>query len=149
MNNFEIGEKFENYCLEKIFKTYNFSILEKSHPFNGKHFVESNLNPDFKLRCRNSNQAFYIECKFFSKRQESYSINQEQLNRYQKINIPVFYIIGFGNPEKPYKLCLLPLEVIQNEIPKTLINHNLFKGEIKNFNELLNLTKKFPNANNS
>ena len=144
MNNFEIGALFEQYVLDFIFTPTNYDIVELSHNHNGKYFVESNLNPDIKYRCKKSKIEFWVECKFRSKTRKKYNLNKKQIERYKTLKEPIFYILGLGeNPKKPEQIGLIKFNNIYQLITRENILRNLIKkSEIKNFNELLELTKK-------
>lgn len=144
MNNFEIGSEFEQYILDNILIPEYFSILMLSHDFNGKYFVESNLMPDIKLRCKSTKREFWIECKFRSKKNNEYTNNVKQLHRYCKLKEPVFYLFGLGAKAKePETISLLHIDKIFNKISQEKILYNMIpKSKIKNFNELQELCSK-------
>jgi hypothetical protein len=112
---FKIGEKFENYVREYIFIQKYYSILERTHNYQAnKDYVQSSLNPDFKLKDLAANKDFYLEAKFRSSIYQGKIswCSQEQLRRYQELGKKqkVFVIIGMGDdPKRPEFLSLMPI----------------------------------------
>ncbi len=120
------GESFEDEFEKQLFKQGNISILEKSHHKNQRGFIESNLNPDFKLKFKDSDFVFWVECKFRSSSINKNKIdikNPKQYNRYKKLKEPVFYLINFDNE-------IISLLHIDNIYPEIYVSH-LYKNEVR------------------
>ncbi len=95
-NGQSLEDDFEFYLNENK----NISIVEKTHSFKENGFIESNLNPDFKVRLKDCDFVFWVECKFRSSIDEKNRIdlkNVKQYNRYKKLKEPVFYLIDIHN----------------------------------------------------
>ncbi len=118
------GKDFEKYVLSKFDKNY-FSLVDwtRDHDSSRAGFlVESNQNPDLKLRYKPTNEIFAVECKFRSNPVKSSKINDyvinwsksDQIKRYgdfmKKERIPVYLVIGLsGKPQNPEFMFCLPL----------------------------------------
>lgn len=146
------GDNFENFTIEKIFSYKHYEVLEKSHAqHRTKYFIHSNLNPDFKLKCKQTGAIFWIECKYLQsyvlEENREIPIKNDQLNRYKSIKENVFYLYGIGVYSQTIShVFLLPLKnMFENRIYEShLIKHKIPIKQIKNFNELLEITSKFP-----
>jgi hypothetical protein len=111
----KMGEQFENYLRCHIFVKKYYVILENTHDFqaNQGDFIESSINPDFKLRDK-MNKSFYLEARYRSNDFDDKInwCNHGQLKRYQEFDkiLPVFIAIALGGkPDNPQNLFLLPL----------------------------------------
>ncbi|MBP0902392.1 hypothetical protein ACFSKN_02090 [Mariniflexile gromovii] len=143
------GDNFEKFVIENIFHFNDYDVLEKSHSeLSTNYFVHSNLNPDFKLRCKETGVIFWIECKYVQSyvldENREIPIKNEQLIRYKNIKENVYYIYGTGIYSQTItRLFLIPLKkMFQNKIFEShLLKHEIEIEQIKNFNELLALTK--------
>ena len=143
------GENFENFTVENIFSYEEYDILEKSHQqWNTKYFIHSNLNPDFKLRCKKTGVVFWIECKYVQtyviEEKREIPVKNKQLERYKNLKEPVFYLYGIGIYSQIItSVFLIPLEKMFKEkiFESHLLKHRIQIKKIKNFNELLTLTK--------
>ncbi|EPG66447.1 hypothetical protein [Leptospira wolffii] len=118
------GKDFEKYVISKFDKNY-FTIVDwtRDHDINSSgRLVESNLNPDLKIRYNPTKDLFAVECKFRSNPVKSSKINDyvvnwskpEQIKRYsdfmKRERIPVFVVIGLsGKPMSPEYMFCLPL----------------------------------------
>lgn len=113
------GEQFEDEFHQELLKYNEIAVLEKSHHKNERGFIESNLNPDFKLKFKESDFVFWVECKFRSIIDEKSMIdikNQNQYQRYKKIEEPLFYLINVNNE----LISLIPFDKIY---PKMYLSH--------------------------
>lgn len=114
------GESFEEWFEETLIDD-KISILEKSHnkKINQK-FVESNLNPDYKLKFKNSDYSFWIECKYRSSLNKGMLdiSNAKQINRYKKLKEPVFYLIHLES-EFEEDIFLIPFKHIYPKMYKS------------------------------
>ena len=59
---FEKGELFEKYVSDVLFPTHAFDLIHRtnSRAQNINRYAADTLKPDFKFRCRETNQEFYI-----------------------------------------------------------------------------------------
>lgn len=109
------GDLLENFVDNNLFPESHYVLVHKTHDYfqNSKRFVESSLKPDFGFRCKNTGREFYVEVKLRNtvKDGKVYWTNTEQLSRYNSINqrVPVFLLLGIGDPAHPSAVCLLPL----------------------------------------
>jgi hypothetical protein len=106
------GKIFEQFIIEKIFNYNDYDVLHESSLFDKPYFVHSNLNPDYKLRCKKTKQEFWIECKFNSIQITKNIINvkSRQYYRFKNIKEPVFYVYGFGlKPDEITQILIIPI----------------------------------------
>ena len=119
-NSFQDGEEFEKFALKNIFTNNKYRLLEKSNYENDLgHFVEQNLNPDFKLMDLKTEEIFWVECKYRSCLNDNKIIinSEKQRQRYKKMDQKVLYLIGLsGIPNNPNKLFLIPSEKMYPEL---------------------------------
>jgi hypothetical protein len=149
---FKKGEDFEKYVEQSLFLKKDFDLVHRTNNFdqNKKRFAENTLHPDFKFRCKKTNNEFYIEAKFRSKfnqndKLEIMSLAQKErfIIIQKKEKIPVFIVIGYeGWSNNPDKISLIPLnELIYLELyPIFLQKFNIEKENISS--ESLNLKKE-------
>lgn len=151
---FEKGEKFEKYVENELFNEKEYKLVHRTNNYeqNKSRYSEDTLKPDFKFRCKNTHQEFYVEAKYRS----NFNLNDKievmsisQLERFKKIqqteNIPIFIAIGYiGNPSEPHNISLIPLsDLIYLELYSSFLRKfTVNKGIIKS-NEL-NLRSSHP-----
>tara|TARA_B110000240_G_scaffold197926_1_gene255194 strand:+ start:1705 stop:2667 length:963 start_codon:yes stop_codon:yes gene_type:complete len=149
---FRKGEDFEKYVEQSLFLKKDFDLVHRTNNFdqNKNRFAENTLHPDFKFRCKKTNNEFYIEAKFRSKfnqndKLEIMSLAQKErfIIIQKKEKVPVFIVIGYeGWSNNPDKISLIPLnELIYLELYPTFLQK--FNIEKENINsEFLNLKKE-------
>jgi hypothetical protein len=149
---FKKGEDFEKYVEQSLFLKKDFDLVHRTNNFdqNKNRFAENTLHPDFKFRCRETNNKFYIEAKFRSKfnqndKLEIMSLAQKErfIIIQKKEKIPVFIVIGYqGWSNNPDNISLIPLnELIYLELyPIFLQKFNIKKENISS--ESLNLKEE-------
>ena len=149
---FKKGEDFEKYVEQSLFLKKDFDLVHRTNNFaqNKNRFAENTLHPDFKFRCRETNNEFYIEAKFRSKfnqndKLEIMSLAQKErfIIIQKKEKIPVFIVIGYqGWSNNPDNISLIPLnELIYLELyPIFLQKFNIKKENISS--ESLNLKEE-------
>jgi hypothetical protein len=127
--------EFEEYVAD-IFKTQPqlFTIVnrthDQSHEQNGA-MVESEKEPDFKIRCALTNNAFFVVCKWRARLLSEdrlewcYELFLRKCQRYYR-RIPVFVVVGLGGkPTSPDRMFIIPLkEARWNELfPSVYMKH--------------------------
>lgn len=149
---FKKGEDFEKYVEQSLFLKKDFDLVHRTNNFdqNKNRFAENTLHPDFKFRCKKTNNEFYIEAKFRSKfnqndKLEIMSLAQKErfIIIQKKEKIPVFIVIGYqGWSNNPDNISLIPLnELIYLELyPIFLQKFNIKKENISS--ESLNLKEE-------
>lgn len=129
---YSMGSLFEAY-VASLFPEGTFTFLEvtpRRHDLNGR-WIESLLNPDFRLRCGPNGPKIWVECKYRSKFYNGilHWCGDMQLERYRKFqkehrSEKVYVIIGVGgNPESPESLFCMPLD----DIPSATLSSNFYK----------------------
>ncbi|MCQ6962340.1 hypothetical protein PV02_01960 [Methanolobus chelungpuianus] len=117
----EKGNEFESFVVKKFSRKY-FSIVAWTTDINRKHnrYVESDSDPDLRIRYVPTDEEFSIECKFRSGLYQGKIAwcKYEQMERYrdyrEKTGIPLFIVIGFGGePGKPERMFCVPIEEIK------------------------------------
>jgi hypothetical protein len=129
---FKIGEAFEEYLEKRIFDSANYVLVEKTPSYiqNSKRYVESSKKPDFKFRCKKTNQEFYIEAKYRSRFNVDDKVSIIDLDQYKRYNehnkkqSPVFIAVGVGgSPTNPGSISLIPLDQINySALYKSVLN---------------------------
>ncbi|MDP3974813.1 MAG: hypothetical protein Q8P88_00805 [Candidatus Jorgensenbacteria bacterium] len=115
------GHRFEDY-VATLFPAHHWVVVDRTRDFSKAlgRFVESDTNPDFMFRNVKTGKAFAVECKFRSYLYKGgISWDRQKGERYHaygiKHNVPVFVAIGLGgNPKKPERLFMCPLEKLNN-----------------------------------
>ncbi|WP_298767531.1 hypothetical protein [uncultured Polaribacter sp.] len=144
---FEKGEEFENFVENELFNEKEYKLVHRTNNFeqNKSRYSEDTLKPDFKFRCKNTQQEFYIEAKYRSNfnlndKIEIMSVNQ--LERFKKIQqteqIPIFIVIGYiGKPSEPNNISLIPLsELIYLELYPSFLRKFKVNKRTIDINEL-------------
>ncbi len=117
-DNTEKGDMFERFVVD-LFSEQSFTIVEWTTDMMRKHdrYVEADTRPDLKLRHKQTGAEFYVECKYrsyiFENKVQWSSYGQMQRYREfaDKMNLPVFVVIGLGGmPDYPERLFCIPLE---------------------------------------
>mgnify|MGYP001558872942 CR=1 FL=1 len=126
-NSYQKGSRFEKY-LANQFPESKYKIVDRTRD-NGKYLarhVESDGNPDLRLRNLETRNEFAIECKWRAKWRGNPSHgdvgifwNPKWTERYlaygRNNKIPVFLSLGVGGtPEKPKEVYIVPMEVLNN-----------------------------------
>jgi len=116
---FKKGQQFEEFVEKNIFTEDRYELITRTNSYeqNNSRFAKDTLKPDFKFRCKETGQEFWVEAKY---RSELYydqleALNHNQLDRFSILEreegIPVFVIIGYwGYANKPNCLSLIPLQ---------------------------------------
>jgi len=116
---FKKGQQFEKFVEEIIFTEDRYELITRTNSYeqNANRYAEDTLKPDFKFRCKETGQEFWIEAKYrselFRDQIEALSFNQRDrfYNLEKEENIPVFVIIGYwGYANNPNALSLIPLK---------------------------------------
>lgn len=122
MTSFEIGETFENYVQSIIFPKNIYDLIHRTNNYkqNSTRYSEESKRPDFKFRCKKSNQEFYVEAKFRSKfysNDKLHIMDIGQYNRYKRLNqteCPVLVLIGYEDTaSNPKALSLIRIGNIE------------------------------------
>ena len=126
-NSYQKGSRFEKYLANQFLES-KYKIVDRTRD-NGKYLdrhVESDGNPDLRLRNLETRNEFAVECKWRAKWQGGHSHADvgifwnpkwtERYLAYGKSNrIPVFLALGVGGtPEKPKEIYIVPMEVLSN-----------------------------------
>lgn len=144
---FEKGEKFENFVENELFNEKEYKLVHRTNNFeqNKSRYSEDTLKPDFKFRCKNTQQEFYVEAKYRSNfnlndKIEIMSVNQlERFNKIQQTEqIPIFIVIGYiGKPSEPNNISLIPLsELIYLELYPSFLRKFKVNKRTIDINEL-------------
>jgi len=148
---FKIGETFEDYIQNVIFTKESYDLIHRTNNFkqNSERYSEESKRPDFKFRCKITNQEFYVEAKFrskFNSDDKLHILDIGQYNRYKeidKVETPVLIAIGYeGSASNPSNLSLIRIEKIEYldlyksvlkkyEIDKKTYDNDLLKLYIK------------------
>lgn len=119
---FKKGQQFEDFVEKNIFSEDRYELITRTNTYeqNSQRYAEDTLKPDFKFRCKETGQEFWVEAKyrsdFFRDQLEALSFNQRDrfYNLVKEENIPVFVIIGYwGYADNPNALSLIPLKEYQ------------------------------------
>ena len=118
---YEAGISLENYVLS-LFDMRDWSIVDYTKDLSKKfgRKVESDSNPDFVMRHKDTNKVIAIECKYksrFMRGVKEHGItwaSEYQIKNYnafrEKTNYHVFAVIGIGgSPSKPKSMFIVPL----------------------------------------
>jgi hypothetical protein len=142
-SSFDKGELFETYVADELFKASQYDLIHRtnSHDQNESRFAEHTLKPDFKFRCKKTQQEFYVEAKFrsgFNAKDRIEVISYGQIERFKIIqkeeNTPIFIAVGYGGmSDNPNDVSLIKLDDLEylelyksvlwkHRINKTLVN---------------------------
>lgn len=112
------GHEFEKY-VANIFTTQSpFTIINWTHDQDHKHdgvMVESDKEPDLKIRYKPTGEEFFVECKFRGHLLSDNKLewcSEYSLKKYQKFSQqhPVFVVIGLGGEStSPNRMFCIPL----------------------------------------
>lgn len=118
---YEVGIAFETY-VQSLFDGKDWRMVNYTKDAFKKfgRKVESDSDPDFVMRHKDTNEVIAIECKYrskFMKGLNAYGITwaeKHQIENYnafwEKTKYPVFAIIGIGGaPSKPKRIFTVPL----------------------------------------
>ena len=149
---FKKGELFESFVENELFKPSEYDLIHRtnSQSQNETRYAEDTLKPDFKFRCRKTQQEFYVEAKFRSK----FNINDKievitygQIERFKELqnreNIPIYIAVGYGGtPNNPNYVSLIPLNNLDYlELYASFLRRFNIEKELVN-SSLLNLPNK-------
>ena len=119
-SSFEKGELFEKFVEDELFKVTEYDLIHRTNSVsqNASRYAEDTLKPDFKFRCKQTQQEFYVEAKFrsgFNARDMIEVISYNQIERFKVIqkkeNTPIYIAIGYGGvPDNPNYISLIPLD---------------------------------------
>lgn len=153
---YEIGDSFENYVSETLFNANQYDLIHRTNTYdqNKVRFAEHTLKPDFKFRCKQTQQEFYVEAKFRSGFNENNMIDvmsDGQRERFRAIqkeeNTPIYIAVGYGGlPANPNNISLIKLDDLQYlELYKSVLwKHRINKTLVDS--EQLNLQTLMPKA---
>lgn len=117
---YQIGSAFENYVMN-LFPPDKFNLIHRTiGQAEVGRYVENCYLPDLKFRSLETNEVFWVECKFRSYRLNQGTINwtdQEKLDKYRRIRretkTKIYVIIGIGDSaDRPYELFMFDLDTI-------------------------------------
>ena len=121
--NFIKGEAFEKYVEQMLFPTELYDLIHRTKTYeqNKERYAEETLRPDFKFRCKKTQQEFYVEAKYRSKYDALGKIeiaHLKQFRRFEEIvkeeKTPVFFVVGIaGQPFLPETLSLFSIQTIE------------------------------------
>lgn len=142
ISSFKKGEEFEEYIQHVLFPESDYVLVHRTNNYdqNKDRFAENTLKPDFKFRCKQSQQEFYVEAKFrshFNQHDKLEVMSLAQRERFLRIqeteNIPVFIAVGYkGVASDPQHISFFPLnELIYLDLyPTFLRKFNVEKTSI-------------------
>lgn len=116
---FKKGQQFEQFVEQNIFTEQRYELITRTNTYeqNSTRYAEDTLKPDFKFRCKETGQEFWVEAKYRSDfyMDQIEALNYTQRDRFYVLEreegLPVFVIIGYwGSAYKPYALSLIPLK---------------------------------------
>ena len=154
-NYYKIGADFEKYCLG-LFPPKYFDV---EHYTTGNaelgRYVRDCINPDIRLVSKDTNESFWIECKYRSNleyNESLYFADKQKIERYKKIEteskIPVFIMAGVGNkPTNPERIYLFDLKrfpyehIFSKILTQAEIQQNYFRS-LKDIENHINHIKK-------
>ncbi len=149
---FKKGDLFEKFVEDELFKATEYTLIHRTNTYdqNESRYAEDTLKPDFKFRCKSTQQEFYVEAKYrsgFNADNKIDVISYTQIERFkvfqQEENIPIFIAIGYGGiPDNPDNVSLIPLDQLSylELYPTFLKRYNVNKGLIDSAS--LNLPRK-------
>lgn len=115
---FRKGQQFEQFVEQNIFTEARYELITRTNTYeqNAVRYAEDTLKPDFKFRCKETGQEFWVEAKYRSELYDDQleALSYPQRDRFYVLEkeegLPVFVIIGYwGSASKPYALSLIPL----------------------------------------
>jgi peroxiredoxin family protein len=119
----QIGDSFENYVSETLFTKSQYDLVHRTNTYdqNKVRFAKDTLKPDFKFRCKKTQQEFYVEAKFrsgFNANDMIEVISYTQIERFRVIqkeeNTPIYIAVGYGGwPNNPDKISLIKLDDLE------------------------------------
>jgi hypothetical protein len=134
---FNIGEAFEKYVEQVLFPTDLYDLIHRTNNYeqNKERYAEETLRPDFKFRCKKTQQEFYVEAKYRSRYDALGKIeiaHLKQFRRFEEIvkeeKTPVYFVVGIGGqPDLPETLSLFSIQVIEY---LSVYKNFLFKHQI-------------------
>lgn len=116
---FKKGQQFEEFVEKNIFTEDRYELITRTNSYeqNNSRFAEDTLKPDFKFRCKETGQEFWVEAKYRSElyQDQLEALSYTQRDRFYMLEreeeLPVFVIIGYwGFAYKPKALSLIPLK---------------------------------------
>ena len=116
---FKKGQQFEEFVEKNIFTEDRYELITRTNSYeqNAKRYAEDTLKPDFKFRCKETEQEFWVEAKYRSElfQDQLEALNYTQRDRFyfleREEGLPIFVIIGYwGVAYKPNALSLIPLK---------------------------------------
>src|SRR5690606_7652752 len=118
-NSFKKGDLFEKFVENELFQATDYTLVHRTNTYdqNEIRYAQDTLRPDFKFRCKQTSQEFYVEAKYrsrFNAENKLEVISYTQIERFKGIqreeSIPIFIAIGYGgSPENPTNVSLIPL----------------------------------------
>ncbi len=141
-DSFKKGDLFEKFVENELFKAAEYTLIHRTNnnDQNEARYAEDTLKPDFKFRCKSTQQEFYVEAKYrsgFNADNKIDVISYTQIERFKVIqkeeNIPIYIAIGYGGiPDNPDNVSLIPLDQLSylQLYPTFLKGFNVNKGLI-------------------
>lgn len=140
MDSFKKGRAFELYTLNVLYPEKNYDVLHlTSNPLETKNrYIKSDALPDIKVQNLNTDEIYWLECKYREYPTEEIEISSyHQIERYKKLKEPTLYIIGFGGiPSNPEKIYTIPLKHIRPIMKFSFINRKKFIRATPDLNSL-------------
>ncbi len=111
------GHEFEKF-VTGLFNGQYFSIVNWTHDQDHKHGgvnVESDKEPDLRVRYKPTGEEFFVECKYRTHLGAENKLewaNENSLRKYQRYSqeMPVFVVVGLGGePASPERMFCIPL----------------------------------------
>lgn len=113
------GKQFEEFVERNIFPEEIYELVTRTNSYeqNAERYAEDTMKPDFKFRCKETGQEFWVEAKYRSDlyQDQIEALSYTQRDRFYVLEreerLPVFVIIGYwGVAYKPNALSLIPLK---------------------------------------
>ncbi len=165
-NSFNKGQAFEDFVEQVLFPASHYELLYKTNAYdqNSQRYVGDSRKPDFRFNCILTGFEFHIEAKYRTKPyQGCYDIlSPAQVETFPEIHqnkCPVYIALGYGGvANDPAYVSLVPYQefkeaqilvedAVAHQIPKQLVNSNLFSRQNEKVIEEPAPTKDLLNQN--
>ena len=135
-----IGDAFEDYTRKVLFPASAYKLIYKTPGYteNSEDFSEATMLPDYRFRCQELDQEFYVESKWRNGNLYKGKIevcSYKQLKRYQEIDRQehrVVIALGIGGkPLQPEFVCLIPVRGLKYNAlyPDILRSYEFYVGK--------------------
>ena len=158
-DSFKKGDLFEKFVEDELFKATEYTLIHRTNSYdqNASRYAEDTLKPDFKFRCKKTEQEFYVEAKYrsgFNADDKIEVISYTQIERFKVLqkeeNTSIYIAIDYGgSPANPESVSLIPLDELSylDLYHSFLKRYNIAKGLVDS--NTLNLPKLQPAALNN